>query len=147
MKAPLAQGLDIPLRCSRRLKIAYALIFGLVFLVLIVTPLSRTARTILMGVGLVAAVPVMRQLKVLESIKGISVSGESIHVDVDGTRVPVNIVGNSLVSQTLTIFSCYPKEDTRADFPSPTSVILLSDSIDQEHFRQLRVFLKQFVAE
>ncbi len=84
----------------------------------------------------------MRQLKVLDSIKSVSIADENLLVNVEGVQVPVEVVGNSLVSEALTIFSCRPTEETKADFPSPTSIIVLGDSLEAEDFRRLRVYLK-----
>ncbi|MFL0799095.1 MAG: hypothetical protein K6L80_01485 [Agarilytica sp.] len=110
MKEPQSQNLNIPIRCSRWLKGFYVATFTIAIFVLVLPPLSHSARALLFVLTLLASFPVIRQIKFLSSVQSFHFRGDDMSLSVGGDRVPVEFVGNHLVSGVLTVFSCRPVE-------------------------------------
>ncbi len=156
VKVPLSHNLDIPIRCSRWLKGFYLAVFAAVIVVLVVIPLSHSARALLLSLTLFASIPVIGQVKFLSSVKSLHFRGNDLSLSFGEDRKAVEFVGRKLTSGVLTVFGCRFTEDFEGESPAKRMVrvlkylvltrlmyfVLLPDSLSSADHHALRVRLK-----
>lgn len=114
------------------------------FSALALSPLAVFIRLALLFVTIIAVLLVVRQQRFMRSVTSIHSREQGLSLCIDGKRIPVEIFGNSIVSEWMIVLSCRPIDSNWSDYIWPMQMVILSDSAIAEDRRSLRLLLKIF---
>ncbi len=142
MKAPQKPSLDILVSPSVRLNCFYICLFVVIFTVLAMAPLVTFIRLSLLLATICSVLLVVRQLRFVRSVTSIHSREGGLSLCIKGKRIPVELLGNSVVSELMIVFSCRPAGAGWLAVMWPMQLVILSDSAIAEDRRSLRLLLK-----
>ncbi|MFL0809661.1 MAG: hypothetical protein K6L76_04545 [Agarilytica sp.] len=136
--------IEIPIGCSCGLKVFYICVFSAVLTAVFFAPVDVWLKAIFLVATVLATIPAFSQIRLIDQLQSIRVKGEGLELSFLDDKVPVQLVGNGIVSQILVTFSC-KRENQNRWWSLPMHFVVFPDAATPEDYRLLRMLVKNGV--
>lgn len=116
-------------------------VFSAVLAAVVFAPVDLWIKALLILASVIAAIPAIKQIRLIDSVESIRVTDEGLELRFEDKKVPVQLVGNGVVSQLMVTFSCKQKEKN-SWWSRPMHFVVFPDATTPEDHRLLRMIVK-----